>query len=274
VVVITSCTKQESQITYQSGTPPVLTSSLSDTIPLVPATKNQPAITFSWTNPNYVFTDGISSQDVSYYVEFDTVGANFTSPNMQQFSVSGSLSTTFTQDALNNILSKANALNLAYGIPHNVQVRLVSFLGNYQLPLMSKSMNFVVTPFAPPPAVTPPSTGKLFIVGSAVAGGWGNPIGAGTIAAQTFTQVNTTDYTITLSIIGGMEFKLIDASDGTWKDQWSTGVTDAPLSVTNNNLTYTNVFQSQGQNSIAPPLSGTYSFEVNFQTGKYTFIKQ
>jgi len=274
VLVFSACKKQEDVIYYQGGTAPVLSATVTGTIPLVVATKTSPAVGFSWTNPNYVFSDGISSQNVSYYIEFDTLGANFTNPNMQQVGVTGNLDSVFTQDNLNTILSSPAKLGLAYGIPHNIQVRLVSFLGNNQVQLISNVLSFVVTPFAPPPAVTPPKTGTLYIVGSAVAGGWGNPISAGSIAAQTFTQVSNTDYTITLAIIGGQEFKLIDAN-GSWTDQWSTAVTDNPLSVTGTgNNTFTNVFVYNGQNSIAPPVSGNYTFEVNFQTGKYTFIQQ
>jgi hypothetical protein len=43
-----------------------LTASRVGTIPLSFANQGQEAIKLSWTNPDYTFTTGLSSQDVSY----------------------------------------------------------------------------------------------------------------------------------------------------------------------------------------------------------------
>lgn len=41
------------------------------------------AFSLNWTNPEYKFTTGVSSQDVSYTIEMDTAGAT-TSPILKR----------------------------------------------------------------------------------------------------------------------------------------------------------------------------------------------
>ena len=111
--------------------------------------------------------------------------------------------------------------------------------------------------------ITPPTTGTLFIVGSAVAGGWSNPIDPTNLPLQQFTQVSNTEYKITIPLIGAGEYKLI-AKSGSWGEQWSVATTDDPTEI------YGGSFISNGNNALAPPTSGTYDIDVNFQSGKFT----
>src|SRR5580698_8735703 len=80
-IMFSACKKEENNITYTGGTAPVLSSNLADndTLALVPADSTKNLVSLSWTNPNYTFSNGLSSQSVNYYVEFDTLGANFSS---------------------------------------------------------------------------------------------------------------------------------------------------------------------------------------------------
>ena len=236
MLIFSACKKDEAKVYYEGGTAPVLTSTAGDTIPLPVTDTTALAVTFSWTNPNYQFSNGISSQNVTYYLQFDTVGANFTSPNMQTVSINSDLSQSFSVSGLNALLG--NGLQLSFGQPHNIQVRVESFLQPFTsatavaAPLYSNSLNYVVTPFAPPPKVAPPKSGTLFIVGSAIAvSGWNNPISpASQIPIQQFTQVSPTEYKITVPIVGGGEYKLI-AVDGSWTDQWSVATNDDPTAI-------------------------------------------
>jgi len=273
IIVFAACKKQETEISYTGGTAPVLSSTLpnNDTLTLVGADSLNNLVTFSWTNPNYQFSDGISSQNVTYYIEVDTVGANFTSPNMQQVSISSALRNTFTIGQFNTLLG--NGLQLALGVPHNIQVRVESFITPLSsgsapaVPLFStNTYSYVVTPYAPPPKIAPPSTyadnptGTLYIVGAAVAGGWNNPMTVDP-ATQQFTELSPTDYTITIALTGGGEYKLIGVN-GSWGDQWSVATGDS----------YPNggPFVFNGNNCIAPSTSGTYTLNFNFQTGTFT----
>src|SRR6476659_956605 len=112
--VIWSCKKDEHKIYYEAGTPPVLSSSPTVTIPLSFATKDQEAIRLNWTNPEYKFTTGIISQNLSYQLEIDTTGSNFTNPQRKVIAISNDLALTISQNDFNDYL--LNQLVLKPGV--------------------------------------------------------------------------------------------------------------------------------------------------------------
>ena len=103
-LVLFSCKKNISMITYQGGTAPVLSASVTGTIPLSFANKDNLGLKLSWTNPDYKFSTGLSSQDITYQIEVDTTGANFTNPKKAVISIGKDLSKTFTQNEFNTLL--------------------------------------------------------------------------------------------------------------------------------------------------------------------------
>jgi starch-binding outer membrane protein SusE/F len=268
-MLLVSCKKDYAKVYFNGGTPPVLTSTVTDSIPLPLSDTTGNAVTFSWTNPNYQYSDGGSSMNVTYYLEFDTV-TSFSSPILQTVAISSSLSQTFTVSSLNALL--ANKMLLAAGMPHTVDVRLQSFISPYTSgsapisPLISGSLSFSVTPYVIPPAVTPPSNDSLYIVGAAIAAdNWANPMPPGAIPSETFTKVSATEYKITVALVGSGEYKLI-GSNGSWAEQWSVATNDAEPNG--------GPFVFNGKNCQAPPASGTYLIDVNFQTGNFTVTAQ
>jgi hypothetical protein len=264
LVFLAACKKNLTEITYSgSGTAPVLTASVpnNSTLVLSPADSTNQAIIFSWTNPNYTFSNGISSLDVNYTLEIDTVGSNFTNPKLVQITIASALSTSFTVGNLNTQLF--GFLTLQTGVPHNIAMRVVSFLNSASIPLYSNTLTYTITPYAIPPAVAPPPNDSLYIVGAAIAAdNWANPMPASVVPSATFTEVTPLLYTITTSLVGGAEYKLIANNNGTWTYQWSVAAQD----------TYPNggPFVFNGNNCIAPAASGTYTIVVNFQTGVFT----
>ena len=80
LLVITSCEKAENKIFFEGGTPPQLSASTANVV-LEPGSESNIALVLNWTNPDYKFTTGISSQDVTYTLEMDTLGGNFSSSN-------------------------------------------------------------------------------------------------------------------------------------------------------------------------------------------------
>jgi starch-binding outer membrane protein SusE/F len=268
-MLLVSCKKDYEKVYFNGGTTPVLTATATDSISLPLSDTTGNAVTFNWTNPNYQFSDGISSMNVTYYLEFDTA-SSFNSPILQTIAISSSLSQTFTVSSLNALL--ANKMLLTAGVPHTIDVQLQSFVSPYTSgsapvsPLVSGSLSFSVTPYVIPPAVTPPSNDSLYIVGAAIAAdNWANPMPTGSIPSETFTRKSATDYQITAVLVGGGEYKLI-SSNGSWTDQWSVAKAD----------TYPTggPFVFNGANMIAPPASGTYLIDVNFQTGNFTVTAQ
>ena len=73
---IVSCDKEENQIMYMGGTNPVLSTTATAPIVLRKENRDQVGLVLNWTNPNYRFTTGVSSQDVTYLLQVDTVGGN------------------------------------------------------------------------------------------------------------------------------------------------------------------------------------------------------
>ncbi|MBS1628241.1 MAG: SusE domain-containing protein [Bacteroidetes bacterium] len=260
-----SCQKDQAMEVYQGGTAPVLSASVSTTIPLAYSTASNEAVKLSWTNPAYQFASGVSSQDVSYLMEIDTSGANFTNPNKKTLSFSKDLSVSISQSSLNDYL--LNQLLLNTTMAHNIEIRVTATLNNTTATkLVSNVLKFAVTPYAIPPKVTPPVTGNLYLVGSATAGGWSNPV---PVPSQQFTKVSTTFYTITVNLIGGQEYLFLPLN-GDWGHKFACNKTTSPPDG--------NIGGDFGydwnDNFPGPTASGTYKIDVDFQRGKFIVTKQ
>ncbi|MEP6926075.1 MAG: hypothetical protein ABI834_00495, partial [Ginsengibacter sp.] len=172
------------------------------------------------------------------------------------------LSKSFTQSQFNDYL--LNQLQLTPGLSHNIEIRVTSFLVGGSEPLVSKILSFQVTPYSIPPKVPPPSTGKLYLVGSATAGGWNNPV---PIPTQEFTQVTPTLYEITVSLMGGQEYLFLPLN-GDWGHKYAVAdKTVAGLSA-GGDFKY-----DASDNFPGPAASGNYKISVDFQRGKFTVTK-
>ncbi len=261
--IFTSCKRDISTINYQGGTPPVLTATELANVEY--ANADQTALILNWTNPNYQFTTGVSSQDVTYTIMIDTVGSNFSKP--YQISVSKNLTYSFTVSQMNDIMQ--NQMNLLPAMEHMLQIKVVAALVNGSVPLTSDSLEYTATPYVIPPKVTPPASGTLYIVGSAVAGGWDNPISESNVPSQQLTEISPTEFKLTTQLIGDGEYKFIE-DNGSWDQQWS--VQKEQPSGDPSTLSADLYFN--GANVRAPLISGTYIIDVDFQKGKITLIKQ
>ena len=261
--VFTGCKKQISEIQYKGGTAPVLSASSTAPQVLNIANKNIAAITFSWTNPNYRFSTGISSQDVAYTIQIDTVGSDFVNPNLSETSVSKDLSTTFTVGDLNK---KLLSMNLQPGVPYNLQIRVKSALNNSSVAMYSNVIPITVTSYLDA-AVAPPGTaplyadGKLYLVGSATAGGWDNPV---PVPTQEFTKIDATHYTITVALSGGQEYLMLPVN-GDWSAKYGNACGSNSC-----NSASGDTFKAGGDNIKGPASAGTYTITVNFVSGKFT----
>lgn len=258
-----SCEKDENQVVFEGGTAPALTAS-STTLPLSFANKDLPAITFNWSNPNYKFSTGLSSQDVSYLMEIDTAGSNFSNPNKQSITIANDLARTFTQDQFNNFLT--NQLQLPVGVAKDIEIRITASLGNNVGALVSNVLRFTVTPFSTPPVVNPPSTNKLFITGSATPASWQCGCGEPELASQQFTQLSPTLYTLTINLTAGGSYLLLPQY-GSWSAKFGgTGGN-------NSNNVNGGDFRADGSDLLAPPVGGLHKIDVDFQRGKFTVTK-
>jgi hypothetical protein len=259
-----SCEKDENKVIFEGGTAPVLSAS-STQIPLSFVNRNQPAISFNWSNPNYKFTTGLSSQDISYIMEIDSAGSNFTNPNRKSITIANDLSRTFTQSEFNIFLT--SQLQLPVDVTKDIDVRIISTLGNNIGALVSNVMRFSVRPFSPPPVVAPPTTNKLFITGSATPASWQCGCGEAELASQRFTRVSNTFYTININLSAGGSYLLLPQY-GSWSAKFGgTGGNN------NSNNVNGGDFRDGGSDLLAPPVGGLHRIDVDFQRGKFTVTK-
>ena len=257
LLMIGSCKKEETKIYYEGGTDPVLSADRSS-ISLSNLTKNDHAVTLSWTNPNYSFTTGPNSQDVTYLVQLDVAGAGFSSPTKQEVSISKDLSLKWTVSELNTLLTK---MELAPDVPHDIEMRVVSSIKG----AVSRNSNVLtfndVVPFEDF-AVTPPVSGQLFIVGDATPGGWGNPVPAN----QELTALQKGIFEITLQLTGDKSYLFLPVN-GSWSAKYGG------LGANNTNNPAGDAFKPEGGDLKAPAASGNYKINVNFKTGKFIVTK-
>jgi starch-binding outer membrane protein SusE/F len=265
LVAAGACSKDENRIYSEGGTAPVLAANVSTAIPLSFATQENQALKLTWTNPDYRFTTGTSSQTVLYQIEIDTTGANFTNPKRQTVSVSGGLERSFLQSELNDYL--LNQLELVGDMPHNIEIRVKASLASGALLLTSNVLKFTTTPYKIPPKVTPPASGALYVTGGATPAGWqcGCPSDVAP-ANQTFTKMSETVYVLNNIPLKGGESYLLLPVYGSWDAKF--GFTGS----NNENNVDGDTFKAGG-GDIKAPASGNYKIEVNFQTGRFTLTK-
>jgi len=269
LLAITSCEKAENKVFFEGGTPPQLAASTTNVV-LEPGLESNVALALSWTNPEYKFTTGISSQDVTYALEMDTLGGNFSSSTKVTSVVAKDTKKVYTVGELNGILGNTMVLQLEPRRQYNLQVRVSSSIsvsgGGTAAKLTSNVISFTATPFAPPPKIAPPASGKLYITGSATDGNW---MGSGDpeLASQKFTQVSSTVYEITVKLTGDASYTFVPVY-GDWGSKYSIKVKNDP------NEIYGGEFQLGGEDILAPPVTGTYKITVDFQLGKFTVVKQ
>jgi len=119
-----ACKKVENKIHFESGTSPVLTASTA-AVRLEPGEETNTALTLRWTNPEYKFTTGISSQDVKYTLELDTLGGNFSSSKKYTTVFAKDLVKDYTVAELNGILGNTMLLQLEPRRTYTLQARII-----------------------------------------------------------------------------------------------------------------------------------------------------
>lgn len=133
--------------------------------------------------------------------------------------------------------------------------------GLYKIVVDFQSGKFTVTPY------TSALPTNLYIVGDATAGGWNNPV---PVPSQQFTQLNSSEWSITMPLVGGKQYLLLP-SNGDWskkyalKDNSIAGIAKGgEFGYHQDGQPSPDVYQS---NFVAPSTSGTYTIRVNFAAG-------
>lgn len=261
VLLMSACKKDENKDYYLGNESSItLASSSPATIVLLIGNKDNNAMNFTWNNPDYKFTTGTSSQDVTYTLEIDTTGSDFSNPKIQQKAISKDLNTSLTVGELNGYLL---SLDLDFGVPHNIQFRLKSTLKNNTVPVYSNVLSFVITPYLD---VKYPVPANLYITGSATPASWQCGCGEAALASQTFTKINAYTFELTLALSANNEYLLLPVY-GSWSAKYGFTGNGAENNVLGDS------FKPEGNNIKAPSLSGTYKITVNFKTGSFSLVK-
>jgi starch-binding outer membrane protein SusE/F len=248
-----SCDKKAELPFFENGKAPVLSAS-STTIAPAPADSNAVAVTLNWTNPGYA-TD---STKVKYIVQIDSTGRNFAKAVSRE--VTGKLTAAYVAKELNSIL-------LAYGFKFNtaydVDVRVISSYANNNEQYTSNVLKLRVTPYKIPPKVVLPTTGKLFLVGSASQGGWNNPV---PVPTQEFDRVDETTFGGIFQLNGGQEY-LVLPENGSWATKYCVVSNSVPGLSGGGDFVFR---ETGGDNIPAPSTTGWYKIMLDFQAGKFT----
>jgi uncharacterized lipoprotein YajG len=267
-VLFTSCKKQISEVTYLGGTKPVLTANNLNTVVLLKANENNAWNTLSWTNPDYQFSTGNSSQDVTYTIQVDTTGSNFTNPKISEIVVAKELSRALTVKDINAALL---GLDLKENIAHNVEIRVKTTLTNANAALYSNVLKIVLTPYLDVVYPVPPA---LYITGSATPLNWQCACATdGTGSTQKFTKVGSSSFELTIALSGGNSYLFI-TNYASWNDSPGYPATGFPGKYgfdgsNNTNNVNGDKFKPGGGDMLAPA-TGTYKITVDFKTGKWT----
>jgi hypothetical protein len=268
-VLFASCKKDENKVYYEGGTAPVLTASSTAALVLDPANKENTALVLNWTNPDYEFNTGQSSQNVTYTLQVDKVGANFTSTNIQEMAITNDLSVALKVKDVNGFLVK---MELPAGSPFDMEMRIKSSLGNGSVPLYSNVIRIKITPYLDF-AVEPPGTfannyndGQLWIVGDCTSGpNWTNPLPSPYDATLKFTKIDKLHYELITDFDATGGYKLIQ-EPGVWSSQYHA--TGTPIALSGD-------FEKKDADPQFPsPGVGRYKIEINFATGKYKLTPQ
>ena len=142
-----------------------------------------------------------------------------------------------------------------------MEARIISSMANNNERKVSNGVAFAFTPFVAPPKVTIPASNQLFLVGSATAGGWNNPV---PVPSQQFTRIDSVTYEGTFYIKGGQQFLVLPVN-GDWSNKYS---------VKDNNANGLNKGGDFGfnlsDNFPGPAKTGTYKLRLDFQAGKFS----
>jgi hypothetical protein len=258
-----ACEDEEAKVTFKGATPPVLTVSATSDQVLQKDKAGYNSLQFDWTNPEYEFSNGSNTQDVTYTLEVDTVGSNFSNPKKVALGFTNSLSKNFKVSELNSSLS---GLELKDDLLHNFEFRVKAALVNGNGAVYSNAVAVKVSTYLD---VVYPVPAKLFLTGAATPKGWmaGGDVPDGT---QELTKINAYTFQIASIHMKASSPYLFVPVYGNWDHKIGfpgEKEKNSPLS---------DRFSPDGDGRTAndllsPSDEKDYKITVNFKTGKYTF---
>ena len=251
MMMMASCEKIEPLTIYNTAGNAFLTASAA-TIAPAPADSLKTVLSYTWTYPNY----SVDSLTVKYIVEIDSAGRNFSKASQKV--LSGKLAASFTAKELNEI---ALGFGFQYNKLYNMEVRIISSMANNNERKFSNTVALRYTPYVVPPKVTPPTSKQLFLVGSATAGGWNNPV---PVPSQQFNRIDSVTYEGTFYMKGGQQYLCLPVN-GDWSNKYSVKDNNAAGLSKGGDFGF-----NLSDNFPGPDKTGMYKLRMDFQSGKFT----
>jgi hypothetical protein len=252
VLTIGACDKVDDLPLYGEGETPEL-SALNSTIAPVPADSLESDFVLNWSSPNYA-TD---SSSYKYIIEIDSATRNFTKAVTRE--VIGTRTYSMTNREFNNILL---GFGMEFNKQYDVEVRVISSYGNNNERRFTDPIVIKATPYKVPPKVALPTTGKLYIVGSATQLGWVNVPGLS--PTQELTQIDETTFGGVFNMYGGNEYLVLPVNNGNWDNKYAVPNKGVP------NLNLGGDFGfNVADNFPGPSADGLYKLIMDFQSGKF-----
>jgi hypothetical protein len=251
-VVFAACSKMNNPY-FANGSTPTLSASTTSVAPATADSLNG-VLTLTWSNPHYA-TDSAAEL---YTIQIDSSGRNFAKAVSWQ--MSGALSDSITAKQLNTI---ALGFGFSFNVAYKMDIRLISSYANNNQQLTSNTITISYTPYYVPPKVTPPVDSLLFIIGSATANAWTNPVNS---MIQQFTRVDSVTYQGTFYLQGGNAYDFLPVN-GSWSTKYNVASNQVQ------GLDQGGAFQystGPGNDIPGPTQTGIYTILVNFQTGIFT----
>lgn len=267
---ITACNKVENKVFFEGGTNPTISANKT-VVSLEPGFEGEEAIVFSWTNPEYRFTTGVSSQDVTYSLEIDTLGGNFNSGAKYVNQISSALSIRFTVAQLNAILGNSMLLQISPRRQYTLEARVVSSIAGAVKLVSANKVSFKVSPFAPPPKVAIPVNNEIWLVGGASEGNWNNPLAEPYLTNQKFTKLSDTKYELVTTLKSNDGYLVLPVM-GSWSTKYclEDGV-DRASTVDGGAFVFKG---GGGQDFLSPTPGGTFKLTYDFQLGRFSVVRQ
>jgi hypothetical protein len=206
-----------------------------------------------WNNPVPVPSQQFAQLDsVTYAGVFNLVGGKqyLMLPNNGDWSHKFSV-------ADNTISGLSNGGSFGADLPDNFPGPANS--GYYIINVSFQTGTFTVTPF------TGHLPDSLYLVGSATAGGWNNPV---PVPSQQFTRDNSSVFEITVPLIGSQQYLFLPVN-GDWSNKYAVSDNTIPGLANGGAFGY-----NLSQNFPGPSAGGTYKIVANFATSQFTVTKQ
>lgn len=254
LLLMAGCEKAEKLPFYGEGKDITLSASSTSIAPVM-ADSNNSVLNLKWSSPDYP----MDSSQVKYIVQVADAGTGFKDAITRE--LTGRKDTGFLAKELNKY---ATDHQWEFNKPHNMEARVISSYPNNNDRKYSNTLAFTYTPYLVPPEVTPPASKQLYLVGSATAGGWNNPVPV----SQKFTMIDSVTYVGTFYMNGGGQYLLLPVN-GDWGHKYN--VADANLPGLNGGGDFG--ADLGGANIPGPDKTGTYKISVDFQHGKFKVEK-